>query len=124
MKLSHAIITRELKNDTQVHGTITGVDVSMNTHLKSVKRILKNKDSVQLETLSIRGKNVHYFILLDSLPLDTLMIDDAPTARRCDGCRGRNVATLGDRDEVSEAEIWNTKHCKIVIIQMIVKSKK
>ena len=95
MKLSHEIITMELRNGTQVHRTITGVDVSMNTHLKSVKMILENKDSVQLEILSICDKNMHYFILLDSLPLDTLMIDDDPTARGHDDHRGRNVATSG-----------------------------
>lgn len=59
----------------------SGVDVSMNTHLKSVKMTVKNKDPVQLETLSIRGNNLRYFILPDTLPLDTLLIDDAPKAR-------------------------------------------
>ena len=60
---------------------ITGVDVSMNTHLKSVKMTVKNKDPVNLETLSIRGNNLRYFILPDSVPLDTLLIDDAPKGR-------------------------------------------
>ena len=124
MKLSHETITIELKNGTQVHGTITGVDVSMNTHLKSVKITFKNKDPVQLDTLSIHGNNVCYFILPDSLPLDTLLIDDAPKARGHGGHGGRNVTTLVDWDEVSEAETVNTKRCKIVIIQVIVKSKK
>ena len=36
----------------------------------------------------------------------------------------RNVATLGGRDEVLEAETVNAKHCKIGIIHVIVKSKK
>jgi len=61
----------------------------MNTHLKSVKMTVKNKDPVQLETLSIRGSNIRYFILPDSLPLDTLLIDDAPKARGRGG-RGRD----------------------------------
>ena len=67
-----------------------GVDMSMNTHLKAVKMTLKGKDPVQLETLSIRGNNIRYFILPESLPLDTLLVDDEPKAKS----RGRG---RGDR---------------------------
>ncbi|KAE8738624.1 putative small nuclear ribonucleoprotein Sm D1 [Frankliniella fusca] len=81
MKLSHETVTIELKNGTQVHGTITGVDVAMNTHLKAVKMTIKNRDPVQLETLSIRGNNIRYYILPDSLPLETLLIDDTPKGK-------------------------------------------
>ena len=82
MKLSHETVTIELKNGTVCHGTITGVDMSMNTHLKAVKMTIKGKDPVQLESLSIRGNNVRYFILPESLPLDTLLVDDEPRRGR------------------------------------------
>ena len=78
MKLSNETVTIELKNGTIVHGTVAGVDVSMNTHLKQVKMTLKGKNPVSLDTLSIRGSNIRYYILPDSLNLDTLLVDDTP----------------------------------------------
>jgi len=87
-------VTIELKNGSVVHGTITGkfsfvflrlsfflpvrtgVDISMNTHLKAVKLTVKGKNPVNLDSLSIRGNNIRYFILPDSINLDTLLVDD------------------------------------------------
>lgn len=60
-----------------------GVDIAMNTHLKSVKMTVRNREPQQLDSLSIRGSNIRYFILPDSLPLDTLLIDDAPKPKKC-----------------------------------------
>lgn len=82
MKLNQETVTVELKNGTVVHGTISGVDVAMNTHLKAVKMTVRNREPQQLDSLSIRGSNVRYFILPDSLPLDTLLIDDAPKPKK------------------------------------------
>ena len=52
--------------------------MSMNTHLKSVKMTMKNREPVTLDTLAIRGNNIRYFILPDNLALDQLLIDDSP----------------------------------------------
>ena len=82
MKLNNETVSVELKNGTVVHGTITGVDMSMNTHLKTVKMTVKNKDPVSLDTLSVRGNNIRCVILPDSLPLDTLLIDDSPKSKK------------------------------------------
>ena len=82
MKLSHETVTIELKNGSIVNGTIVGVDVSMNTHLKSVKMTPhRGATPVQLDQLTIRGNNIRYVILPDALALDTLLLDDAPKAK-------------------------------------------
>ena len=56
--------------------------MSMNTHLKTVRLTMRNRDPAPLDSLSIRGNTIRYFILPDSIPLDTLLIDDAPKAKK------------------------------------------
>ncbi|KAL0575888.1 Sm snRNP core protein Smd1 [Marasmius crinis-equi] len=97
MKLNNETVTIELKNGSTVHGTITGVDMQMNTHLKTVKMTTRNRDPVSLDSLSIRGNNIRYFVLPDALPLDTLLVDDAPKpkSRKKDEARGRGRGGRG-----------------------------
>ncbi|CAO3694199.1 unnamed protein product [Rhizopus microsporus] len=62
---------------------------------------VKNKDPVSLDSLSVRGNNVRCIILPDSLPLDTLLIDDTPKSKKKkteDGAgRGRGRGLRGGR---------------------------
>ncbi|TXG48729.1 hypothetical protein EZV62_024604 [Acer yangbiense] len=103
MKLNNETASIELKNGTIVHGTITGfflfhlmlrflsfrfksdtrhcVDISMNTHLKTVKLTLKGKNPVTLDHLSVRGNNIRYYILPDSLNLETLLVEETPRVK-------------------------------------------
>ncbi|EMS64609.1 hypothetical protein TRIUR3_26470 [Triticum urartu] len=81
MKLNNETVTIELKNGTTVHGTIIGVDISMNTHLKTVKLTLKGKNPVTLDHLSVRGNNIRYYILPDSLNLETLLVEETPRVK-------------------------------------------
>jgi hypothetical protein len=41
----------------------TAVDPQMNTHLKTVKMTPKNRSTVTVDTLAIRGPNIRYFVL-------------------------------------------------------------
>ncbi|KAK9773457.1 hypothetical protein AB5N19_05223 [Seiridium cardinale] len=77
MKCANETVTIELKNGTIIHGTITSVSPQMNTALRTVKMTPRGQDPIPLDTMNIRGSTIRYFILPDSLPLDTLLIDDS-----------------------------------------------
>ena len=96
MRLNNETVTIELKNGTVIQGTITGVDTSMNTHLKVVKMTAKGRNPVSMDTLSIRGSNIRYYLLPDSLNLDTLLaFEDAP--RRKKPTKKREGSSRGGR---------------------------
>ncbi|KAJ2970317.1 hypothetical protein NQ176_g8248 [Zarea fungicola] len=78
MKCVNEPVTVELKNGTIVNGTISSVTPQMNTALRTVKMTPKGQEPISLDTMNIRGSTIRYFILPDSLPLDTLLVDDAP----------------------------------------------
>lgn len=82
MKLTNETVSIELKNGTVVMGTISGVDVAMNTHLKHVTIMPKGKPGMPVDNMSVRGSNIRCYILPDSLNLDTLLVDiDQPKQR-------------------------------------------
>nr|GMD72999.1 small nuclear ribonucleoprotein Sm D1-like [Ipomoea batatas] len=93
MKLNNETVSIELKNGTVVHGTITGVDVSMNTHLKTVKLTPKGKNPVTMDHLSVRGNNIRYYILPDSLNLETLLVEETPRVKPKKPTAGMAVCT-------------------------------
>ncbi|KAG7292097.1 hypothetical protein NEMBOFW57_002130 [Staphylotrichum longicolle] len=93
MKCANETVTIELKNGTIVHGTIASVSPQMNTALRNVKMTPRGQDAIPLETLNVRGSTIRYFILPDSLPLDTLLIDDAPKPKN----KARKEADRGGR---------------------------
>ncbi|KAF7358301.1 Small nuclear ribonucleoprotein Sm D1 [Mycena venus] len=71
--------------------TKPGVDMQMNTHLKTVKITVHNRVPASLNALSVCGNNICYFVLPDALLLDTL-IDDAmkpkEQEKKLEGIRG------------------------------------
>ncbi|KFH48151.1 Small nuclear ribonucleoprotein Sm D1-like protein [Hapsidospora chrysogenum ATCC 11550] len=93
MKCTNETVTIELKNGTIVHGTIASVSPQMNTALRNVKMTPRGQDPLQLDSMNIRGSTIRYFILPDSLPLDTLLIDDAPKPKN----KARKEAERGGR---------------------------
>ena len=101
MKLANETVVVELKNGTVVQGTIIGVDVVMNTHLKNVRMTVKGRAPISMDHLTCRGNNIRYYILPDSAPLDTLLIDDTPKNRptkpKIASGRGRGRGVGGPR---------------------------
>ena len=89
MKLNNETVTIELKNGTSVVGTVTGVDVSMNTHLKAVKLTVKGRETIALDHLTIRGNNIRYFLLPESLPLETVLVEEAPKLKKKIGSKDK-----------------------------------
>ena len=59
MKLTHESVTIALKNGSNVSGSVIGVDMSMNTHLKSAKLTPKNGEAISLDFITIRGDFEH-----------------------------------------------------------------
>lgn len=100
MKMTNYNVTVELKNGATVTGLISGVDVSMNTHLKTVNFTPKNRAPVHLDTLTVRGNNIRYFILPDDTPIQKLLkAEDPPQAKKKDApggaSRGRGKSQQG-----------------------------
>lgn len=94
---------------TIVHGTIASVSPQMNTALRAVKMTTKNKskpsapgETISLDSINIRGSTIRYYILPDSLNLDTILIDDQPkpknkARKEVDGSRGGGRGRGGPR---------------------------
>ena len=74
MKLKNETVTVELKNGTIVVGSINGVDIRMNTFLQNVKLTVKGKNPIGLDQFTIRGSNIRYFILPETLQIDPLLV--------------------------------------------------
>lgn len=54
----------------------------MNTHLRAVKIVVRNRNPISVDNMSVRGSEIRQFILPDTLNLDTLLVDmDQPKPR-------------------------------------------
>ena len=75
-KLTSEKVTIELKNGTIVDGTITSVDMSMNTHLKDVKMTIKGNEPIEMDFTTVRGNTIRYILFPDELNVDQYLVDD------------------------------------------------
>ncbi|KAJ5129666.1 Sm-like ribonucleoprotein [Penicillium bovifimosum] len=85
--------SRILHLGTVLHGTIVSVSPQMNTALRAVKMTPKGRDPISLDTINVRGSTIRNLILPDSLPLDTLLVDDTPKPKN----KARKEADRGGR---------------------------
>ncbi|CAL5341536.1 unnamed protein product [Camellia sinensis] len=115
MKLNNETVSIELKNGTVVHGTITGVDISMNTHLKTVKLTVKGKNPVTLDHLSVRGNNIRYYILPDSLNLETLLVEETPRVKPKKPTAGSLWAVVGAEVVAADVDVVADNRVALVL---------
>ena len=57
MKLNNETVAIELKNGTVVQGTVSGVDIAMNTYMKNVK---VRKNAICLACVSAKAILLHF----------------------------------------------------------------
>ncbi|CAN6626673.1 small nuclear ribonucleoprotein Sm D1 [Trichomonascus vanleenenianus] len=95
MKLTSESVQIELKNGTVVSGTIVSVSPNMNTTMRNVKMVIRDREPITMEYINIRGNNIRFYILPDSLPLDTLLIDDTPKPKTKKDSRGGRGGARG-----------------------------
>ncbi|KAL2011990.1 hypothetical protein VTN00DRAFT_4708 [Thermoascus crustaceus] len=107
MKCANETVTIELKNGTILHGTITSVSPQMNTALRTVKMTPKGREPISLDTINIRGSTIRYFILPDSLPLDTLLVDDQPKPKN----KARKEAERGQAEDSRKVQPLERVSC-------------
>lgn len=77
------------------------VSPQMNTALRAVKMTPKPSrsssaaapDPISLDSINVRGSQIRHYILPDSLPLDSLLIDDTPKPKN----KARKEAERGGR---------------------------
>ena len=65
----------------------------MNVALRNVKVTSKRAGTIALDSVTVRGSTIRYIILPDSLPIETLLVDDAPKPKN----KARKEADRGGR---------------------------
>lgn len=81
MKLASEYVQIELKNGTVVAGTVVSVTPDMNTVLNDVKMTMKGEEPVTVDTITLRGSTIRYFVLPESLQLDNMISDTSRKPR-------------------------------------------
>ncbi len=76
--LRNETVTLELKNGTTIVGTVTGVTHEMNCLLKNARLTKLHQDPAKVDMMVVRGNNIRYVILPDSLNLDNHLQDTQP----------------------------------------------
>ena len=81
-KLVRENVQIELKDNTVINGTVVGVDSAMNTHVRLVLIKRPGQPEERLENMTIRGAQIRYVLLPESINLGTLLVDDSPKKTR------------------------------------------
>ncbi|CAD7939479.1 unnamed protein product [Amoebophrya sp. A120] len=90
-KLANESVSVDLKSNVKVDGTIIGVDMQMNIHMKNVKVTSPGREAAPMEHLTLRGNTIRSVCLPDNLALETLLTEKEPRRKRPAG-KGKGKA--------------------------------
>ena len=82
MKLQNEVVQVELKNGTQVQGTLLSVSPAMNMNLRDAKMTVPYRDTIALEHITLRGNQVRMVLLPDELNLDSVLQETVAKSRK------------------------------------------
>eukprot|EP00796_Vickermania_ingenoplastis_P010188 gene10188-7136_t len=81
-ELRGTLVEIELKNSSIVSGEITYVDNQMNTYLRRAKITTKGANPTEAEEYMVRGSNIRYVILPESMNTYDVLKKAATNKRR------------------------------------------
>jgi len=82
-QLNNAPVEIELKKGQVVSGQVSHVDGNMNVHMTEAKVVVKGKDPITVEKITVRGATVRHIVLPPDLKYDSMLAQaEAATTKR------------------------------------------
>lgn len=101
MKCTGETVVVECKDGSMAQGTIVGVDVAMNVHMKNVKFTEKKQKMKMREKLTVRGNNIRVVLLPDEMNIDNLLVGLGPKPETAPAPSAKRKRDVQEEDTIA-----------------------